>query len=402
MSRTLRYVCLGALLILCAHSQTSLQLSIDSFDLVWKTINEKHFDPKLNGVDWIAAREEIRPKVAASTTPEQARQHMETLLARLGHSHVGIIPAEAYRDLNAPRLDGQSGLKFEIIGGDAILANTAQAGSIIREVNGRRVRDRITRATSETTKRLAVRNMLSGNPGETLELLLEDEQGKISSTQIELTKPTTRLAQFGHLPAIPLDLHYEQLNPQTGLIRISSFFDPEALQDLLKQATTACRKCRGLIIDLRDNPGGIGALATAVTGWFIDKSATLGTLHFRQTKLQLIANPRPEPFLGKVAVLINSGSASTAEFLAAGLQDIHRGRIFGQPSAGMALPSAIEKLPTGDGFQYTTADYITAGGKHIEGIGVKPDALIQPTRQQLQLNIDPVLATARTWIEEKE
>jgi carboxyl-terminal processing protease len=402
MSRTLRYVCLGALLILCAQSQTTLQLSLDSFDHVWKTINEKHFDPKLNGIDWNAAREELRPKVAAASTKEEARQHTEALLAKLGHSHVGIIPAEAYRDLDSPRLDGQSGLKFEIIGGDAILANTPHAGAVIREVNGRRVRDRIARATTPTLKRIAVRNMLSGNPGETLELLLENEQGTIAAHKVELTKPSTRLAQFGHLPPIPLDLHFEQLGAQSGYIRISSFFDPEALQDLFKQATTTCNKCRGLIIDLRDNPGGIGALATAVTGWFIEKSATLGTLYFRQTKLQLIANPRPVPFLGKVAVLINANSISTAEFLAAGLKDIHRAKVFGQTTAGMALPSAIEMLPTGDGFQYTTADYITAGGKHIEGIGVTPDVLIEPTRQQLTNKIDPALQAARHWIDEKE
>ncbi|MBM3760491.1 MAG: hypothetical protein FJW36_09625 [Acidobacteria bacterium] len=402
MSRTIRYVCLGALLILCAHSQTNIQLSLDSFDQVWRTINEKHFDPNLNGIDWNAAREELRPKVAASTSKEKARKHTEALLAKLGHSHVGITPAEAYRDLDAPRLDGQSGLKFEIIGGDAILANTAHAGAVIREVNGRRVRERIARATTPTLKRLAVRNMLGGLPGETLELLLEDDQGKVASHKVELTKPTSRLAQFGHLPAIPLDFHFEQLGSQSGYVRISSFFDPEALQDLFKQATTACNKCRGIIIDLRDNPGGIGALATAVTGWFIDKSVTLGTLYLRQTKLQLIANPRPEPFLGKVAVLINSGSASTAEFLAAGLQDIHRAKVFGQTSAGMALPSAIEKLPTGDGFQYTTADYITAGGIHIEGLGVVPDVLIEPTRQQLTKQMDPALTAARTWIEAKE
>lgn len=402
MSSTIRYVCLGALLILCAQSQTNIQLSIDSFDHVWKTINEKHFDPKLNGVDWNAAREELRPKVAAATSKEEARKHTEALLARLGHSHVGIIPAEAYRDLDAPRTDGQSGLKFEVIGGDAILSNTALSGAVIREVNGRRVRERIARATTSALKRLAVRNMLSGAPGETLDLLLEDEKGIAASLKVELTKPTSRMAQFGNLPPIPLDFHFEQLGAQTGYVRISSFFDPEALQDLFKKATSSCSNCSGIIIDLRDNPGGIAGLATAVTGWFIDKAATLGTLYFRQAKLQLIANPRPEPFKGKVAVLINSGSASTAEFLAAGLQDIHRGKIFGQTTAGMALPSAIEKLSTGDGFQYTTADYITAGGKHIEGIGVTPDVLIEPTRQQLTNKIDPALQAARTWIEEKE
>jgi carboxyl-terminal processing protease len=402
MSRTIRYVCLGALLILCAQSQPNNQLSLASFDQVWQTIQDKHWDPKLNGVDWQGARTELRPKVEAAPSPEEARHHIEALLARLGHSHVRIIPAAEYADMDG-KVAGQggTGLRFEIIGGDAVIASGPYSGLVLREVNGRRVRERIDRAKSELNAHMAIRNMLRGEPGESLELLLEDESGKASLTRIELTKPTGKVIRFGELPPMRLDLVYERLSPETGYIHISSFFDPEAFEDLLRRATTDCRNCRGMIVDLRRNPGGIGALGGSLAGWFFDQSQTLGTSFFRNSHLKIVANPRLGAFLGKLAILIDSQSGSTSEIFAGGMKDLKRARIFGRRSAGMALPSAIEKLPTGDGFQYATANYISAGGKPLEGLGVEPDVLIEPTRQQLLKGIDATRIAARQWIEKE-
>ncbi len=401
MSRTIRYVCLGALLILCAHSQPNNQLSLASFDQVWQTIQDKHWDPKHNGIDWQGARTELRPKVEAAPTPEEARHHIEALLDRLGHSHVGIIPAAAYTDMEGGSGQGDAGLRFEIIGGDAVIATGPYSGMVLREVNGRRVRERIARAKSEPYAHLAIRNMLRGEPGESLELLLEDESGKSSMARLELTKPGGKMIRFGELPPMRLDLVYERLSQETGYIHVSSFFDPEAFESLLRQATFDCRNCRGMIVDLRRNPGGIGALAGGLAGWFVDQSQSLGTSFFRNTQLKIMANPRPGAFLGKLAILIDAQSASTSEIFAGGMKDLRRARIFGRRSAGMALPSAIEKLPTGDGFQYTTANYISAGGKPLEGLGVEPDVLIEPTRQQLLKGIDATRLAARQWIEKE-
>lgn len=401
MSRPIRYVCLGALLILCAQSQPNNQLSLASFDQVWQTIQDKHWDPKLNGIDWQGARTELRPKVQSAPSPEEARHHIEALLDRLGHSHVGIIPAAAYTDMNGGAGQGSSGLRFEIIGGDAVISTGPYAGMVLREVNGSRVRERIARAKSEPYAHLGISNMLRGEPGETVELLLEDESGKASLAKIELTKPSGKIIRFGELPPMRLDFIYERLSPQTGYIHISSFFDPEAFESLLRQATTDCKDCRGMIVDLRRNPGGIAALSGGLAGWFIDQSQTLGTCFFRDTQFRIIANPRPTAFLGKLAILIDSQSASTSEIFAGGMKDLKRARIFGRRSAGMALPSAIEKLPTGDGFQYTTANYNSAGGKALEGLGVEPDVLIEVTRKQLLTGLDATRLAARQWIEKE-
>jgi carboxyl-terminal processing protease len=84
--------------------------------------------------------------------------------------------------------------------------------------------------------------------------------------------------------------------------------------------------------------------------------------------------------------------------LAGGLQDLRRAQVFGTRTAAAALPSVIERLPNGDGFQYAVANYISEGGKPLEGLGVKPDLEIKLTRAALLSGHDPVLDAALDWI----
>jgi C-terminal processing protease CtpA/Prc len=82
-----------------------------------------------------------------------------------------------------------------------------------------------------------------------------------------------------------------------------------------------------------------------------------------------------------VAILVDAHTGSTSEILSGGLKDIGRARIFGTRTAGAALPSVFKKLPNGDGFQYAIANYISEGGKPLEGIGVTPDQEVKATRE---------------------
>jgi carboxyl-terminal processing protease len=119
----------------------------------------------------------------------------------------------------------------------------------------------------------------------------------------------------------------------------------------------------------------------------------------RDTTLNFVVNPRPEVFRGPVAILLDATSASTAEILAGGLQELGRAQVFGTRSAAAALPSLFVRLPNGDGFQYAVANYVSAAGKPLEGIGVKPDVEVRLTREALLAGRDPVIDAALQWIE---
>jgi carboxyl-terminal processing protease len=97
---------------------------------------------------------------------------------------------------------------------------------------------------------------------------------------------------------------------------------------------------------------------------------------------------------------VDGTSASTSEIMAEGLKDLGRARIFGTHTAAAALPSVFEKLPDGDGFQYAIANYISEGGRPLEGLGVTPDVETPITREALLAGKDPALDAAVNWIKQ--
>jgi carboxyl-terminal processing protease len=140
-------------------------------------------------------------------------------------------------------------------------------------------------------------------------------------------------------------------------------------------------------------------MAMGMAGFLVDKpNQRLGTMYMRDTTLNFVVNPRAEVFAGPVAVLVDALSASTSEIFAGGLKDLGRARVFGTRTAAAALPSAFERLPNGDGFQYAVANYISQGGQPLEGLGVTPDVEVALTRDALLAGHDAVIEAALSWI----
>jgi carboxyl-terminal processing protease len=177
------------------------------------------------------------------------------------------------------------------------------------------------------------------------------------------------------------------------------FIDPGRLMPVFNEAMESFMEADGLVIDLRGNPGGMPGMAMGMAGWLIsEKSRRLGTMITRDTELKLIVFPRPKTYSGPVAVLVDGLSGSCSEIMAGGLKDLDRARIFGSRTMGAALPSVIEKLPNGDGFQYAFANYVSEGGEVLEGVGVIPHVEVAPSRDALVAGRDPVLDAAVAWI----
>ena len=93
--------------------------------------------------------------------------------------------------------------------------------------------------------------------------------------------------------------------------------------------------------------------------------------------------PQSLAYSGLLAIILDGGSASTSEVFASGMQELGRAVIVGERSAGAALPSIIQKLPTGALFQYAIGDFKTPRGTLIEGRGVAPDVEVKLTRRSL-------------------
>jgi carboxyl-terminal processing protease len=248
----------------------------------------------------------------------------------------------------------------------------------------------------------ALRSRLQGKVGQPVTVTFIDGTGKPVEKSIDRAPARGVVTSLGFLPPMRVWLESKRIGSDIGYIRFNQFLDPPTIMKQYEDAVLSCLKCRGMIIDLRGNTGGIGIMATGMAGFFSDRGdLKLGKMIMRQTTLNFIINPRPQTYDGPVAVLIDGMSASTAEIFAGGLQDLKRARVFGTRSAGAALPSTIKKLPNGDGFQYAQANYISEGGLPLEGRGVTPDVEAKQSREALLNGHDRVVDSAVEWIKGK-
>lgn len=400
------------------------ELAVKSFDQVWETIRDRHFDPNYNGANWEQVRATYRPQAEAATTAAQAQAAMQGAISELNQSHFGIIPREAYEDMASPdddqsdAADGVTGIHARV-SGDAAYVFRVDPGSPaekagvtpgwrIDRVQGKPVRALIEEVGAAFEGKLskgamvtnAVNARLAGPVESMLLVRFTDPRGRSRSIDLQLAPPPGKIVKVMALPEMFLTQGARTLPSGVGYITFSIFMDPALVTwfaQQVRQFDTA--GAPGIIVDLRGNPGGVGAFAMGMGNWFVSTpNNTLGTMTTRTGSLKFVLNPQAQPFKGPVAVLVDETSMSTSEILAGGLQDIGRARVFGSATPGMALPSVVVRLPSGDGFQFAQANYVSADGKPLEGLGVVPDEVVPLDPKALAQGRDPVIEAAERWI----
>jgi carboxyl-terminal processing protease len=175
------------------------------------------------------------------------------------------------------------------------------------------------------------------------------------------------------------------LEPGYGYIRISHF--QERTGEEFAAALRMLRKenggtLRGLVIDLRNNPGGLLEPAVTVAGRFIDAKSEKGLIVYTEgreasARMTLTAAKDVKEPRYPIVVLINGGSASASEIVAGALQDHKRAVIMGTQSFGKGSVQTVFSLPGGAGLKLTTARYYTPKGRSIQAKGITPDIIVE-------------------------
>ncbi len=398
------------------------RLNIASFEKIWTTIRDKHWDDSFASAQWQKVHDRYEPQVEAAPNMTVARKAMTDMIAEVHLTHFGLIPDEVYEslgdgnDAHPTRGEGEPGFDVRVVNGTALVtqiepnspaaAQHIQPGWEVRAINGVELRPMIAKLTAEfansTLQQLmlarAVEARLSGSVSQPVRVRFADASEKIIEREIPRAMPRGEMTGFGNLPAMHVWYDTRRVG-HSGYFGFNMFLDPARIVPAFETAVRACGDCDGFIVDLRGNPGGIGIMAMGIAGFFIDApDDRLGVMKMRNLALKFVINPRPPVFHGPLAVLVDGLSASTSEIFAGGLQDLHRARVFGSKTAGAALPSIIERLPNGDAFQYAVANYISEGGETLEGHGVQPDVKADWDRNALLAGHDPALDAALAWI----
>jgi len=402
-------------------------LALATFDSAWRTVGLSLRGRGVTSIDWPAVRRELRPRAARASTDTALRAVVDDMLRRLGESHFAILPpppgsAEPSGSRGVDAALGTAGIIVRVVDRQTLIWRVESAGAawragvapgwVLEQIDDFHV-PTLRAADTSSTRRLAhvsgVMQALRGAPGTTIRIVARDAAGLRRETTFARDSLRGPVARFGNLPPLPASVELRRtLLPDgrcVGVIRYEYWMVP--VMPALDRAVDSVRACAGIVMDLRGNLGGVAGMMMGVAGHFLSEPHTLGTMRTRGDEMRFAANPRRstdagmpvEPFAGPLAILVDGMSASTSEMFAAGLQSLGRARVFGERTAGQALPAMATRLPTGDILMHVVADFVAADGSRIEGRGVLPDELVPLVRADLVANRDAPLEAALRWID---
>jgi carboxyl-terminal processing protease len=308
-----------------------------------------------------------RDKLETSTL---SRGAIEGMLESLDDPYSSYLEAEHY-ELGLSSLEGEfNGIGAYVTIKDkqlTIIAPIAdspadkagiRAGDIILEINGEPVMD-----MSLAEAIIKIR----GPKGTAVKLLIlhegetEPEEIEIIRTRVEV--PSIRFEMEGDIAYINITQFSERTEQELSL----------ALQDLAE------KKAKGIILDLRGNPGGLLETVVDVASHFLPEG-TVVDIMTNQGKVATLKVAKRAPTTDlPIVVLVDKASASGSEVLAGALQDHSRAIVAGNTTYGKGSVNILRRLDDGSGLYITTARWLTPGGRLIEGRGIEPDQKLELT-----------------------
>ncbi|TPV92518.1 MAG: hypothetical protein B7733_25485 [Myxococcales bacterium FL481] len=383
-------------------------------DAVWRTVWARHYDPTFGCVDWPAKRLIYGDRLRQVDDVEAAYAHINAMLGELGVSHLVALPP--YR-ASAARGVGDGRLPFRVrwIQGQAVVTQTDRfgppsgvpAGAVLTQIGEVRVADIERRTVAAASSRAHVDTLIVNALDDVLRCVVGTTRrvdfldpgaaDRTESRRVSCQAPPGRRVDFGHLTGLAVDVQSRMLDHATAYLAFNVWMLPAVDELRRRVAEFVTREVGCLVLDLRGNPGGVGAMVIPVASLFVSRTTPLGQLDMRDFTQRLDARPtaNERPFLGPVAVLVDSQTASTSEIFTAAMLAHGRIRVYGATStAGMALPSLIERLPDGGLLQYAVGRYRGPDGSEPEGAGIAPNVTVPVARADYVAGRDPVLERA--------
>jgi carboxyl-terminal processing protease len=343
---------------------------------VWQLINDRYYDPSFNDQKW--SRWEHRYD-SRMKTMDDARKAIETMLASLGDRYTRYLDPSAF-DEEKQQIES----KLYGIGIQMGLSKT-QKLIVIAPIEGMPAAkaglmpmDEIEEIDGKSTNGMSVEQaskLIRGAIGTDVQLTIS-RAGKKSSYKITRDEIPIRSVQT-----------VKMLNGDIGYVHLSTFMSERANEEM-RAALDKLSPARGIIIDLRNTPGGLVTNALDICNMFLDGGIIVSTID-RSGKLQSVRSFGKPISHQPLVVLINAGSASAAEITSGALHDSKRAELVGQKSFGKGLVQSITRLEDNGGVNITIARYVTPNNTDIHKKGIVPDYEVELKPEDYQAGLGP-------------
>ena len=325
---TQRVAILSLLFLPTGAVNAAPKLGIDArkrvFMQVWMRVRDNFYDPGLNGVKWDAIRRRYAPRIDRATSDESFYAALNEMLAELKASYLAVIPPDAYAPeaaANSKSAEGETGLTAQLVDGHAVITRIEpdssaeraglRPGFVITHVGGKpvdmmigRIKRRKLRPGMERLYvMVGLNHMLNGALDSTVKVRVIDGADMAKEVALTRGKHDGQLVQFAELPPLYAHVETKVLTDNIGYIRFNIFLLP--VLQRIKQAIRDMHSAPGIILDLRGNPGGVGAMASSIADELYGSQSTLGAMKLRQGEIRFAIFPVTDPYRGVFVLLID-------------------------------------------------------------------------------------------------
>tara|TARA_Y100001968_G_C19400504_1_gene740750 strand:- start:457 stop:1776 length:1320 start_codon:yes stop_codon:yes gene_type:complete len=373
IQRTTAFLCC---LSICVLFWTSEVLALnDGQQLVlesWQIVNEGYlYTSKFDEIQWRRQRQKALEKPI--TTSSQAYAAIEAMLLPLGDPYTRLLRPKDYESMKTSNLgseingvglqlgarnkDGQIVVIAPLEGSPAADAGIVSGTELI-SVNGE---------SPKTLGLEATASRLRGETGSQVLIEIKDPNGEITELSLERRVVDLRPVRTKRL---------RNESHTLGYLRITQFSEdvPDQVKEAIKDLSE--KGIEGLVLDLRNNSGGLVSSGLAVADAFLSNKPIVETRN-RDGINEAIPAGFETFYDGPMVTLVNGGTASASEILAGALQDNNRSELLGSKTFGKGLIQSLTNLSDGSGIAVTVASYLTPEGKDIQNLGIEPNRILE-------------------------
>ncbi len=345
----------------------SKQIVLDA----WTLVNEGYYDPEIfDEIQWKRIRQKTLQK--SIDTTEDAYSAIEEMLKPLEDPYTRVLRPKDYELLKSSNLGSEIngvGLQLgvdELNGKIKVISTLAgspaedagiASGFFIETVNG------------QSALELGLANTASklrGEKGSKVLVQISTEDGEIKEIDLERRSVDLRPVRTKRL---------RDESHTLGYLRITQFSEsvPKKIEEALQELKE--KEVEGIILDLRNNSGGLVSSGIAVADSFLNEKLIVETKNRDGIKDSIISEKNTF-FDGPMVTIVNKGTASASEILAGALQDNQRSALIGKQTYGKGLIQSLKSLSEDSGIAITVASYLTPNGNNIQGRGIIPDKIL--------------------------